>query len=316
MPENKKKGIWEKLFQIQKSKKSFVNSEESDKRDSRDRSVYLYTPGYEISEAVRAEMDKMGLMLIPNISEFKSEPIEYPVYKMINGEPRSFTKKEIFFTVKATFTWIDTETGEQAGPYNMVAAGANGTDKSCASALALAERYFLLKFFHFSTRDADLEPDAHDSSNLPGLSRDQQPSNASPKQACAAPNQAPQRQGGYAPAPAPAAPMTAAPYPPQQPYAPQPSPAPQVNIYQGMPQYQRPSAPAQAAQFDPNVPVIKEAVEQLIFFEKGTSQHQQKLNECMGRIAATGISTDLKFINNLIEAAQARRENRAPVFEQ
>lgn len=308
-----KKGIWGKLLQIQKSKTSFTNSEESDKKDSRNRSAYLYTPGYEIAEAVRDQMDKLNLMLIPDIIASTHEPIEYPVYKMVGGEPRAFNKKEIHFTVKVAFTWVDCDTGEQAGPFHIVASGANGTDKSCASALALAERYFLLKFFHFTTRDADMEPDAHDSSNLPGLPADAQPQNASASQACSArqPVQGGGNQRGYA-APAPA---QGGGYATQPAYGPQP---PQVNIYQGVPQYQpQPAAPASAAPFDENIPIVKEAIERLVFFEKGTPNHQQTLNECIGRISSTGLPcNNMQFINNLIEAAQARREGRAPNYEQ
>lgn len=322
--------IWSKLFQLQKSIKSFTNSEESEKKDGHQRSAYLYTPGSVIAQAVREQMDNLQLMLVPNIKSYNHQTIEYPVYKMINGEPRSFMKKEIYVTIETEYTWVDTESGETAGPFVNVASGANGTDKSCASAIALSERYFLLKFFHIATQDKDMEPDAHDESNLPGLRSGEQPANATQSQVArvrtaaptpqqplpqAAPYQAsyPQPNGQavqqqfYGPMPA-QGPQYQQPVYGQQPM----QQTPQVNICNAPPQYQQPTpAPNQSARFDENIPAVKEAIERLVCFEKGTSTHKQTLNECIGRLSAAGINcTENNFLNNLIEAAQARREGR------
>ena len=43
--------------------------------------------------------------------------------------------------------------------------------------------------------------------------------------------------------------------------------------------------------------------------------HRQELNRCIGNLSANGIvCTDKNFAENLAEAAQARRENRAPQY--
>ena len=308
-------GIWGKLFQIQRGAKTFAITDDSEKTDARSgKSAYRYTPGWKIVETIRESMDALGLMLIPEVKFEKIELIEYPVYKMIGGSPMSFTKKEMHIAVSAEFTWVDVTTGEKAGPYKIVASGANGTDKSTASALALAERYFLLKFFHISTRDVDEEPDAHDSDSVPGIPKAQQQP-ATQAQACSSvpvPSQAPgyagmPQYGGYQQGGRGFAPQASAPAVPGQ----------QVNIYPAPPQYIQPGALPQGAQgFNDNNPAIRDAIARLANFERGTVSHRTVLNECIGTLSAAGIvCTDPTFVDNLSEAAQALRENRKPAYK-
>lgn len=300
-------GLWKKLMEIQRSAGNFQNTAESEKQDSRGKHVYKYTPGAEIVERLRALMDQKGIMLIPNAVGYHSEVIEYPVYKMIGQEPHSFTKREVLFILETDFTWVDTESGETFGPTRMVSSGANGTDKSCASAISTAERYFLLKFFHLTTSDEADELDAHDSETVPGLKGAEQPLNASPAQAALA---QPVRQGATAPVPAyvPAA-------------APQrPATAPQNYGFQ--PVVAAPAAPAPVMQaapavqqgvprggFDINNRAIFEAVNSLAYFEIGTPSHQQRLNKIIGELAAKGIPcTSQDFIDTLVSTAKNLRE--------
>ena len=318
MPNEKpQQGIWQKRMALQTKVKTFNVSENSEKKDASNRSAYRYTPGYQIVETLRAEMDPLGLMLIPEFRAQKIETIEYPVYKLIGGSPMSFMKKEVHFVVDADFLWIDTVTGEKAGPFHIVASGANGTDKSCASALALAERYFLLKFFHITTHDEADEPDAHDSDTVPGIPKEvQQP--ASRGAACAAvpvqPAYQPGQNGSYAPsgyAPQGGMPAYQGGQPRQQ------GPGQQVNVYTAPPQYIQgaPVPPVSGGGFNENHPLIRQAIEKLMVFDRGTMSHKQVLNECIGLLSSNGINcTDASFIENLSEAAQARRENRSARF--
>ena len=163
------KNLWQKLFEIQKQLKTFAVKEESDKRDPNGKPTYRYTPGWEITEKVRDLMDAKGIMLTDNVRKSESKLIEYLVYKDFHGQAMSFTKKEMFVEVTVEFTWVDTQTGEQLGPYTGIGYGANGTDKSGATALTMAKRYFLMNFFHFTTRELNDEQDAHDSGNIPGI---------------------------------------------------------------------------------------------------------------------------------------------------
>jgi ERF superfamily. len=311
-------GIWAKLLQIQKSIKTFALTEDSDKKEPGGKSAYRYTPGWKITEDVRAQMDALNLMLIPDIQFHSIEMVEYPVYKMIGGNPMSFVKKEMHIAIDAKFTWRDVETGEEAGPYSIVASGANGTDKSTASALALAERYFLLKFFHISTHEADEEPDAHDSDYVPGIPKSQQQC-LTASQACAAapvqPGQGvPPMQGRY-PTPAPYQPQGQSPAPYVQTPQPQSQGGAQVNIFPAPPAYGQGPVAGGSVAFNEGNPLIRDAIVRLANFDRGTVNHSALLNEIIAYLSGQGVNcTEPNFITNLAEAAQARRENRQPRY--
>lgn len=314
MSQTPNQNIWAKLFQIQKAFKTFAVTEDSEKKGDGGKSTYKYTPGWKITEMLREQMDALGLMLVPEFSVGRCDLIEYPVYKLIGGSPMSFPKKEVHVIVNAKFTWVDTTTGETAGPYPFIGAGANGTDKSTAAAFSNAERYFLLKFFHITTREKDDELDAHDSDSVPGIPASMQ-QHASDTQAVRA--QPVPQNGGYPPyggqqqpyggpqAPAPAYPM------PQPPAG---GASQQVNVFTTPPAYQ-PAGTVRPVPFNEGHPLINEAVSRLMNFEKDTPTHQQVLGEAVGILCANGIpASDEKFIANLKEAAQARRENRPPCY--
>ena len=293
------KGIWEKLFQIQKQFKTFSASEDSEKVDTKGKPAYRYTPGWEIVEKLREKMDELGLMLIQNVTSSNSQPIDYPVYKLINGQPMTFTKKEIYVELTNEFTWKDTQTGEEAGPFFITSSGANGTDKSMASALALAERYFLLKFFRITTREKNDEPDAHDCDTVPGIPKEQQQMPAGPFQPVAAT----QEQGGTGQPRHMKGTFQATVNPTAGPeYSAPPA-------YQPQPATAMPGAPV----FDLRNPEILAAVDRLVYFDKGTPTHQQTLNAVMAQLSSRGFNCFVpNFIENLTEAAQAKRENRHP----
>lgn len=306
------KTIWQKLFEIQKQIKTFATSEDADKKDSKGRAEYKYTPGYEICEKIREHMDKAGLMLIPNCTSQESKLIDYLVYKDFHGQAMSFSKKEMFVQVSVEYTWVDTETGEKAGPFVSYGYGANGTDKSGASALSTAERYFLLKFFHITTREQSDELDAHDSSNIPGMSASEQPATLSSA-----------RSGQAVPAPAPyvpAGPQAGAYVQPV--YCPYPQGYPQAG-YVPAPGYQpgnapapAPAAPAPGANtptgvFNASDPAIQTAITALMNFNKGTASHQRCLNEQLGKLASLGYRCmNKEFIESLTETAQSMRVNK------
>lgn len=317
-------GIWGKLMQLQKAFKTFAQSEDSEKKDGKtSRSAYRYAPGWEITEKIREQMDALGLMLVPDCRFKQIDLIEYPVYKIIgsNPNPMSFTKKEMHVAIEADFTWVDTATGEKEGPFHIVASGANGTDKSTASALALAERYFFLKFFHITTHEPSDEPDAHDSDSVPGIPKNIQKTVTDGQACTAVPGGAPQyrpapvAQGGYPQYGAPAGPAPQAYGQRPLPVAPAaPQGGQQVNVFTGAPQYVQ-GASTGAPPFNENIPLIRQMVERLMQFESGTETHRQVLNESIGILSSNGIiCTDKNFVENFVEAAQARRENRSPRY--
>lgn len=293
-------GIWAKLMEIQRANLTLSVSELSDKIDpNTKRPAYTYTPGWQIVENIRKMMDQKGLMLIPEFHLSECKLIDYPVYLMVGNEARSFIKKEIHFVVDADFTWIDTTTNEKAGPFHIVASGANGTDKSSASALALAERYFLLKFFHITTHEAADEPDAHDCDNLPGVGKLPP---ASARQTVAS---QPQGQGQSHP--------TAQTYAPQQTYTPpqqQPVQQPAVgrqNSYPNPPAY-GPAGPVPASGLDINNPAVTEAVTRLAQFERQTASHAETLNKVVGELCAKGFPMTQQIVDQLVACGQRLRE--------
>ena len=313
----KPKSLWQKLFEIQKVIKTFAISEDSDKTDNTGKPAYRYTPGYEIVERIREEMDKHGIMLVENCKEQESKLIDYLVYKDFHGQAMSFSKKEMFVFVAMEFTWVNVETGEKEGPYIGFGYGANGTDKSGASAMSMAKRYFLQNFFQFTTRETTDEQDAHDASNIPGL-----------KNVPGVQSTGPVQKGPVVPAPAPfvpgapagtaqgpsygttAKPETPAGYTggaPQQagrqprPYQNDPRPAPQPQ--------QAPAGPV--GEFNATDPAIQVAITALMNFEKGTPSHNKCCNEQLGRLASLGYQCmNDTFLNMLVDTAQAMREGR------
>ena len=291
----KKKNIWNKLMDIQRSIITFSVSELSDKIDpNTGKPAYTYTPGWQVVETIRKKMDEMGLMLIPNYRLKECPVIDYPVYKMVGSEVHSFTKKEVHFVVEADFTWIDTETGEQAGPFNIVASGANGTDKSSASALALAERYFFLKFFHITTHDKDDEPDTHDSDNISGLEK---LAPASTRGVSGTKG----RQGTATQAAPPQKPVAATPYP-------QPGqPAGRQNGYAAPPAYGPANNVPRSGQLDFNNPAVVSAVTRLAQFDQKTSSHGEMLNKVVGELCGMGFPMNQNLVDQLVAAGQNLR---------
>ncbi len=293
------RGLMAKLLEIQKSVEVFSNSEDSDKKNAKGQSEYKYTPGWVILEAVRKKMNELGLLLIQDVLDESHTMIDYPVFKSINGTIMSFNKREMYSTVKVSYTWHDTQTGETFGPVTMPGAGANGTDKSLASALALSERYFLLKTFHIPTRDKDDEPDAHDSGNIPGIPAGQQPLAATDRQVASASGQAPVPQAQQQPAQA-------------APAAQRPVSGDRVNPY-AAPQGYKPQG---GRPFDPNDPLIARTAGSLSHFQAGTPSHQQTLNASAQALAANGFNVqDPDFMVNLTEMGQAMREGRQPMYQ-
>ena len=301
MAEKTQKTLLQKLCNIQKSIKTFAVSEDSDKKNAQGKSEYRYTPGWEIVEKVRELMDNEGVMLLSNCVAKQSTLIDYPVYKNFAGRATSFLKKEMYVEVTMEYTWYDIESGDKFGPFTSYGFGANGTDKSGASAISLAKRYFLLNFFNFTTHEAVDEPDAHDSGYIHGLGPDGQPLNLPAGKAHeavpATPYPAPQGgTGNYTNAPAgPAAPANAYPGGMPQP----------VGGYQGG--YAGPQ-PAAEKGFNPNDPGIRAVISVLANYDKGTASHKKVLNENLGRLKASGYnSNDPNFVIALVEAGQAIR---------
>lgn len=270
------KNIWQKLLEVQKAVTSFSNTEAAEKKKAGTKtSEYKYTPGWQITGEVRAQMDKLGLMMPVSIIREEHQMVEYPVYKLVNGVVTSFLKKENLSVVTMEYTWIDTETGEKAGPFQMIASGSNGIDKSTASAISAAERYIFLKFFHIATKDND-ELDAHDASSIPGLK--EQPETATDTQV------AKHKAGMNRTVPA-------------------------QETQQQMPPQAQPQPPApQQMQFGKE---YEQAVNEIAMFAIGTKSHAEAVNRAVTFLASAGYPAgDKFFVDTLVSIADNRRNGR------
>lgn len=138
-------GIYKKLHQIQ----SQINGLGKDKKSNN----YDYVTGAKVLEHIKPLMNSLGLILKQEVLSIDNERMDY---KTGIGTQYEKPKSEILSKVMMRFTWIDIESGER--DENLFGAnGQNDWEKGLGSALTYAERYFLLKFFHISTDEDDID---------------------------------------------------------------------------------------------------------------------------------------------------------------
>ena len=110
---------------------------------------YKYVSGTKVLDAIKPLMNEYKLILKPEVLSIENERQTYATKTNPN-------KSEILSKVLMKFTWIDVETGEK-DECLWGANGQNDWDKGVGSAMTYAERYFLLKYFHISTDEDDVE---------------------------------------------------------------------------------------------------------------------------------------------------------------
>ena len=136
--------VFKKIHQVQAATRSLAANAEGQTGAAR----YNYVSGSKLLGVIRPLMDKLGLILTQEVVEIHNEPITYMTR---NGE-----KTEMFTTAHIRFTWVDTEDGSQM-VNEFFANGMNAWDKGLGSALTYAERYYLMKTFHISTDEDDVD---------------------------------------------------------------------------------------------------------------------------------------------------------------
>ncbi len=109
---------------------------------------YQYVSGSKVLEHIKPLMNEYGIILKQEVLEIENSRQDYTTK---NG-----LKSEILTKATMRFTWIDCETGEKDENY-FAANGQNDWEKGLGSALTYAERYFLLKYFHISTDEDDID---------------------------------------------------------------------------------------------------------------------------------------------------------------
>lgn len=134
------KGVYPKLHEIQKK----INGLGKDKQAF----GYKYVTGDKVLEHVKPMMNELGLLLKQEVLSIENTRQDY--------NTKNGSKSEILSKLEMRFTWVDIESGEK--DENLFGAnGQNDWDKGVGSALTYAERYFLLKFFHISTDEDDID---------------------------------------------------------------------------------------------------------------------------------------------------------------
>lgn len=132
--------LYQKLLEVQRSIAGLMKDAQGN--------AGAYVSGNKVLVPVRAQMDNLGLLLIPEVTEATFTRQDYNTSKG--------SKSEMFCALKIKFTWYDTETGETL-VCDWASSGLNAWDKGYGSALTYGERYFLLKFFHIPTDRDDVD---------------------------------------------------------------------------------------------------------------------------------------------------------------
>lgn len=144
-----KRTLAQKLLELQKTVVKLSKNEKG--------YDYKFVSGSKLLSFIRPAMDELGLLLVPD-----TVGVEEQIVKTLEAIPASGNYKgrpdkyEMLVTLKKTFTWIDTETGESLKT-TFISQGCNGWDKAIGSAETYAERYFILKFFHIATDEDDVD---------------------------------------------------------------------------------------------------------------------------------------------------------------
>lgn len=166
-PEYKKppKNLYQKLLEIQKH----IVGLGKDKKGG----PYEYVTGAKVLEHIKPIMNQYGLLLKQEVTSIENTRQDY---KTKYGE-----KSEILTKTMMRFTWIDCETGE-TDVNEFGANGQNDWEKGLGSALTYAERYFLLKYFHISTDEDDIDNPDRKPNKASEKAQPVKQSNGKPKQ--------------------------------------------------------------------------------------------------------------------------------------
>ena len=135
-----KMNLFQKLLEIQKTVVGLGKDSKS--------FGYQYVSGSKVLEHIKPMMNELGIILKQEVLDIENTRQDYTT--------KSGSKSEILTKARMMFTWIDCETGERDENY-FAANGQNDWEKGLGSALTYAERYFLLKYFHISTDEDDID---------------------------------------------------------------------------------------------------------------------------------------------------------------
>lgn len=138
--------VYKKLLEIQAAVKGLAKDKKAFN--------YEYVTGDKVLGFIRPLMSEKGLLLLPSVTEVKTEVVQYDAYdKIAKG---IISKTEILYVVSMNMTWVDSTDGETVTEA-WAGSGMNAFDKGYGSALTYGERYYLLKTFHIPTDKDDVD---------------------------------------------------------------------------------------------------------------------------------------------------------------
>jgi len=154
--------LYQKLHKIQTEVKGLSKDKESHN--------FSYVTGNKLLSFIKPLMEEHKLLLKQEIVSIDNTRQDYQIWDKYKKEFK--TKSEILSKVMMKFTWIDIETGEK-DENSFGANGQNDWEKGLGSALTYAERYFILKYFHISTDEDDIDnPDRKPVDEIPPTIRE------------------------------------------------------------------------------------------------------------------------------------------------
>lgn len=139
------KSVYEKLLEVRKSIPYL--------QKVADGFQYKYNSSSQVLGSVRAKIDELGLLLIPNIKEGTHTDI------LRGKNAKGNETVDILTELKMTFTWLNVENPSDTLTCEWYGQGVDTSgEKGVGKALTYSEKYFMLKFFNIAT-DKD-DPDS------------------------------------------------------------------------------------------------------------------------------------------------------------
>lgn len=140
--------IYEKLIEVRKAVPYLRKEAEGYQ--------FKYTSSSQVLGNLKAKMDEVGLLLVPNVTNTK---VNIDVYEKTDNKGNAKRTVDYFTEIHVTFTWINAEKPEEQISCPWYGQGVDTAgEKGVGKALTYAEKYFMLKFFNIPT-DKD-DPDS------------------------------------------------------------------------------------------------------------------------------------------------------------
>lgn len=117
---------------------------------------FNYVSSSQVLAALKAKMDELGLLLIPNVTSSK---VTADIYEKADAKGNVKRTVDYFTELEIDFIWVNAENPEETIKCHWYGQGVDTAgEKGVGKALTYAEKYFMLKFFNIPT-DKD-DPDS------------------------------------------------------------------------------------------------------------------------------------------------------------